>query len=237
MLSPQARDQLKQRLPGLAALLRLRSRFGRAAAIRHYLATHSEPALHLGCGGNLIAGWLNADLHPSRRQVIPVDCTRRLPFADGTFVRVYSEHMIEHIPFAAARAMLAECRRVMKPGGAIRIATPDLAQVCRMHDRSRDPLVAEYLEWSRPRYAVDGPGTDAAHVINSLFYHHGHRFLYDAGTLSAVLEDAGFADCAVRTPGESTLRGMGGLEHHGQVMGEDFNRLETLVVEARVPEA
>jgi len=237
MFSPQQRHRLKERIPGLRLALRCRARLTRRGDIRRYLAVHSEPGLHLGCGGNVLPGWLNTDLQPARRPVIPLDCTRRLPFGDGAFSRVFSEHMIEHIPFAAARRLLAECRRAMRPGGAIRIATPDLAQVCRFHDRRADPLVARYLAWSRPRYSVPGPGGDAAHVINSLFHHHGHCFLYDAETLSVVLTEAGFISCAVRQPGESLLPGMAGLERHGQVMGEDFNRLETLVVEARVPAA
>jgi len=237
MFSPQQRNHLKEQIPGLRVALRLRARLARRGDIRRYLAAHTEPALHLGCGGNVLPGWINTDLYPARRPIIPVDCTKRLPFGDDTFYRVYSEHMIEHIPFAAARQLLAECRRVIRPGGAIRIATPNLVQVCRFHDRQVEPLVASYLASSRPRYAVPGPGSNAAHVINSLFYHHGHCFLYDAETLSAVLTEAGFISCRVSSPGESQLPGMAGLERHGQVMGDDFNRLETLVVEARTPHA
>jgi len=198
-----------------------------------YFAAHAEPALHLGCGGNLLTGWLNTDLLPERSAVIPLDCTRPLPFADHTFHRIFSEH----IPLAAARELLAECHRVLRPGGSIRLATPNLAQVCRFHATQTDPAVARYLAWSRPRYAVPGPGSDAAHVINSLFYHHGHCFLYDEETLAALLREADFIDCTVRTLGESLLPGMAGLERHGQVMGDEFNCLETLVVEARASHA
>lgn len=237
MLSPQAKDILKRHVPGVQTLLHWRARLRRGAMLHAYFAAHPEPALHLGCGGNLLPGWLNTDLLPERGAVVPLDGTRPLPFAAGTFHRIFSEHMIEHIPFAAARHMLAECRRVLCPGGAIRLATPNLGQVCRFHAAQAEPAVARYLAWSRPRYAVPGPGGDAAHVINSLFYNHSHHFLYDEATLTALLVEAGFTACVARTPGESPLPGMAGLEHHGNVMGEEFNRLETLVVEARAPGA
>jgi len=232
MLSPQTRDRLKQSVPGLASMLRVRARFSRPARTRAYLARHSEPALHLGCGGNLLDGWLNTDLIPERSAVVPLDSTRPLPFAAHSFNRVFSEHMIEHIPFSAACALFAECHRVLRPGGFIRLATPDLARICGLHAAQAEPGVAAYLAWSRPRYAVPGPGSSAAHVVNSLFYHHGHRFLFDADTLSAALAQAGFRDCTVRIPGQSGLPGMSDLEHHGHVMGHAFNNLETLVVEA-----
>lgn len=235
MLSPQVRDRLKKNIPGVTGLLGLRARLARTARIRTYLTAHTEPALHLGCGGNILPGWLNTDLIPERSVVVPLDCTRPLPFATGTFNRLFSEHMIEHIPFAAACALFAECHRVLRPGGFIRLATPDLAKICGLHSAQAEPGVAAYLAWSRPRYAVPGPGSATAHVINSLFYHHGHRFLFDAETLSAALTQAGFHDCAVSTPGRSALPGMSGLEHHGHVMGHAFNELETLVVEARKP--
>jgi ubiquinone/menaquinone biosynthesis C-methylase UbiE len=59
------------------------------------------------------------------RDAIIVDVTRRSPFVDNTFDFIYSEHMIEHIPYVGGRAMLEESYRVLKPGGTLRIATPD----------------------------------------------------------------------------------------------------------------
>jgi len=38
-----------------------------------------------------------------------------------------AEHFIEHISFADAVKFLAEVRRLLKPGGTLRLSTPDLA--------------------------------------------------------------------------------------------------------------
>ena len=50
----------------------------------------------------------------------------RLPFPDGSFESVFSEHVIEHVPPHAAVPLLAEMWRLVAPGGTIRVTTPDL---------------------------------------------------------------------------------------------------------------
>ena len=94
--------------------------------IEDYLARGGPAKLHIGCGENLLEGWLNSDLYPGSDRVLHFDATGRFPFADATFDYVFSEHMIEHVPYEGALSMLRECRRVLKPGGRARISTPDL---------------------------------------------------------------------------------------------------------------
>jgi len=52
-----------------------------------------------------------------------VDCNRPLPFEDNTFDVVWSSEVIEHLidPVAAA----SEMRRVLRPGGALVLTTPN----------------------------------------------------------------------------------------------------------------
>src|SRR5580658_7406908 len=46
----------------------------------------------------------------------------RIPCASGSVAAVYSSHMVEHLDRGDARAFLAEVRRVLSPGGVVRIA-------------------------------------------------------------------------------------------------------------------
>lgn len=54
------------------------------------------------------------------------DVTQGLPFQNNEVDGVYSEHFIEHLSQTDGIGFLRECRRILKPGGTIRIATPDL---------------------------------------------------------------------------------------------------------------
>src|SRR4051812_40618920 len=90
-----------------------------------YLRENTVHKLQIGCGGNYLEGWFNTDLSPNAHRT-GLNATRRFPFADNTFDYILSEHMIEHVPYDMGRVILSECHRVLKPGGTLRIVTPDL---------------------------------------------------------------------------------------------------------------
>jgi ubiquinone/menaquinone biosynthesis C-methylase UbiE len=50
-----------------------------------------------------------------------------LPYADGTFDRVFSSMMFHHIPRDDRPKVLAEVRRVLKPGGSLEFLDIDMA--------------------------------------------------------------------------------------------------------------
>jgi len=64
---------------------------------------------------------------PARMFFLQHDGTQRFPFRDGRFAWIIAEHFIEHVPYKAAIGFLAEARRLLAPGGTLRISTPDLA--------------------------------------------------------------------------------------------------------------
>ena len=56
-----------------------------------------------------------------------------LPFADASFDGVYHSHLLEHLPRDRALPFLQECRRVLKPGGVLRLAIPNLEAMARLY--------------------------------------------------------------------------------------------------------
>jgi SAM-dependent methyltransferase len=48
-----------------------------------------------------------------------------LPFPDGSFEKAVAADLVEHLPDETFRAMLAECRRVLVPGGTLSLYTPN----------------------------------------------------------------------------------------------------------------
>lgn len=82
--------------------------------------------VNIGCGAVYHSQWANLDFSPTAPEVMRYDARNRLPFADGSVDAVYHAHLLEHLESANARFFLTECHRVLRPGGVIRIAVPDL---------------------------------------------------------------------------------------------------------------
>jgi predicted SAM-dependent methyltransferase len=127
-----------------------------------------------------------------------LDIARPLPFADGCVDWVYAEHLIEHVELPTAIGWLGEVRRILAPGGLLRLTTPDLAKYAESY-------VGDGGFFSKHRrrlrsMRVGPPMPDRrAFMFNQIFYLYGHRWLYDADELGYVLGRAGFDADAVRT--------------------------------------
>ena len=89
--------------------------------------------LNLGCGHRHHPAWVNVDFHSTGPGVIAHDLNHGVPFADSSFDAVYHSHLLEHFPKRYAPVFLQECFRVLKPGGIIRVAVPDLEQIARLY--------------------------------------------------------------------------------------------------------
>jgi predicted SAM-dependent methyltransferase len=214
----------------------------RRSAIRRYLDGHEIKKLQLGTGTLPTPGWLNTDLDPTLGRtvtadgppVIFLDVTRRFPFLDATFDYAAAEHLIEHLHYDAGRRMLAECARVLRPGGRIRIATPDLERLLNLYEQ-RHRLSSEqeaYIRWTADMW-LEPDRASVAFVINNAFHAWGHQFLFDEDTLRATLAEVGFTAIdrfAVRESDDAHLQG---LETHGCACGnEAMVAFETMVLEA-----
>ncbi len=100
------------------------------------------PYLNLGCGTRFHTAWVNVDMVSSSPHVLARDLTKGIPFPANTFEVVYHSHVLEHIPPAIAPVFIADCYRVLKPGGVLRVAVPDLEQITREYLRLLDQNLA-----------------------------------------------------------------------------------------------
>lgn len=110
-------------------------------------------ALNLGCGQRFHRDWENLDFVPTSEAVRAHDLQQGIPFPDGTFDLVYHSHVLEHFPKQFAPSFLRECHRVLKSGGVIRVAIPDLETIVRIYLEALDkasnnqPGWAENYDW------------------------------------------------------------------------------------------
>lgn len=110
-------------------------------------ASCSGALLNLGCGSRFHPAWTNVDLAQTGGSVIGYDLSKRVPFPDDEFEVVYHSHLLEHFPEAQALPFLRECHRVLKSGGIIRIAVPDLESIARIYLQALEEAAQGSAEW------------------------------------------------------------------------------------------
>ncbi len=204
----------------------------RRRLITDYLNSHAVKKLQLGASNNLLRDWLNTDIALNHKSVIYLDATRRFPFNDATFDYVVSEHMIEHVPYQGAQTMLHECYRVLRPGGRVRFATPDLRVLLALHNKQKTDEQVRYINWAVERFIPNVQQCREVFVINNFFQSWGHCFLYDQEMLQHALESAGFRGIRFYKPGSSDDPNLRNLEFHGkELQSEEINQFETIVAE------
>ena len=192
--------------------------------------------MQIGAGYNLLSGWLNTTLYPFAASTVYLDASQRFPIPSDCFDYVFSEHVIEHLEFEEAATMLSESARILKSGGRIRLATPDLAQIIALYTQPQADAQREYIRWIMDNFRPQIGDYNPAHAINQSFHGWRHKFIYDEPTLVQALEAAGFGSITRVEPGQSGDDNLRGIEQHGDYVGsETAMRYETMVFEAVKP--
>jgi predicted SAM-dependent methyltransferase len=89
--------------------------------------------LNIGCGSRFHPSWVNVDIAPQEASILRHDIRRPLPFDEMSFDAVYHSHVLEHLAPQEAQGLLRECRRVLRPGGILRVAVPDLERIAELY--------------------------------------------------------------------------------------------------------
>lgn len=163
--------------------------------------------VHLGCGPDVRAGWINLDLNPSRNAksfeeradggiYINYDLRQGLPLETNSCSYFYSSHFFEHLEYECGVKLMEDCFRALQPGGVFRIVLPDMKSLFAAYLKNDieyfkllDPLLAPEIE---PKTATP------IDYINYGVYQFGeHKYIYDQEKLIKVLKSIGFSDAVV----------------------------------------
>lgn len=153
--------------------------------------------LHLGCGTLRFNGWINVDRVRLPSVDLCWDLRRGVPGEANSASFIYCEHFLEHLAVDDGVHFLEDCRRVLMPGGVLRIAMPSLDFLLE-RSVSADWAKQDWLTW--PAFA--GVKT-RAEMINMAFRWWGHQWLYDREELYRRLGEAGFKRFVDVQPGQS----------------------------------
>ena len=92
--------------------------------------------LNWGCGANPPPGWINADLLQGPGIDISRDIRQGLPLEYNSVRYIMSIHALQDLPYLNVVPALEELRRVLEPGGILRLSLPDLERAIAAYLRN-----------------------------------------------------------------------------------------------------
>lgn len=103
--------------------------------------------LHWGCGENAVPGWINADRRERPGVTVIGDIRDGLPLESASIDYIVSIHALQDLPYFDVVPALAELRRLLVPGGVLRLGLPDM-------DRASPPTCGTTATTSTCRTAI-----------------------------------------------------------------------------------
>jgi len=140
--------------------------------------------LNWGCGSSPKPGWINSDRRRCDGVDVVADIHDGLPLEDDSVEYAVSIHALQEIPYAGLVSALRELRRVLRPGGVLRLVLPDL-----------DKGIRAYLEKVPGRFLIpdaEVKSLGGKFIVQMLWYGHS-RVLFTHDFVEELLLKAGFA--------------------------------------------
>lgn len=165
------------------------SKIKTSLTVKKLLFRHRKSVkLNIGCGTDYKDGWINIDNNSDNnieKLDLNWDLRNPLPFPAGSVDYIFHEHFIEHLTVDEGQKAIKDLMRVLKPGGIMRIATPDLEVTVDKYINlpiEDDPTIKSFkMDFVKTR----------AERINMAFQWWGHKWLYDWEELERRLIQAG----------------------------------------------
>jgi len=115
----------------------------------HGLLLRGELKVEVGPGETPEAGFLHLDVRPGHH-VEYVTSAVSLPFPEGSVSHIYTRHCLEHLARWEGERFIAECCRILRPGGTIHIIVPNMAfHVEQFYRGDRAHACAGFWGWQR----------------------------------------------------------------------------------------
>ena len=111
--------------------------------------------LHLGCGSKHIDGFINIDARelPGVDEVDDVKALTK--FTKDSVELIYASHILEHITRLEYTNVLSRWYDLLKTGGILRIAVPDIEKVFEHYNKNRDLRSLRGFLWGFQSYGFN----------------------------------------------------------------------------------
>jgi len=206
--------------------------------IDDYLKNNEVKKLQIGCGTNIMEGWLNTDLKDTN-SIAFLDAGKVYPIKSDIFDFIYSEHLFEHLKIEQQINMLEECHRILKKGGVMRIATPSLDFLFNLYSNPDTFENQQYVIWAMKNIPNLNVVKDSVvdneeyytHVINNFFKAWGHQMIHNYSSIKKLALQCGFNQVKQFSVGDSDILTLRNIERHGTIIPKRINLIETMIIE------
>jgi predicted SAM-dependent methyltransferase len=123
-----------------------------------------------------------------------LNLTKKLGFLDDSVDAVYASHVWEHLYFEEALKLTEECYRILKPGGLLRLAVPNLKYHVETYLNSASEDAALVLNEQLLYRPKSRPASTLMRLYIAMADFHSHKFMYDAPYLMKIMKEAGFTE-------------------------------------------
>jgi hypothetical protein len=200
---------------------------------KHDFQPGEPKKLHLGCAEKVLPGWINTDVKARPNdQVLALDHTRPLQLADESFDRIF----INGLPTAPGRALrlLADCRRVLRPQGWLRVQTLNFQFLSQLFTAQSDYDIQRYIVWYTEALLPNSDYYSGALVANDMIRRATGSAAHDQHSLRELFQEAGFSECNVMAPGSTSCPEFKDLENAHR-LPPGLYKLESIAGEAVKP--
>lgn len=137
-------------------------------------------------------GWITIDFTGAD---IAHDLRKGIPFPADSVDRIYTSHMLEHIPFRDLLVFLNECYRVLKKDGELSVCVPDAGRYISAYTERR------YFRESNKGYqpAVTDTGSLLDQINYIAYMNQLHKYMFDEENLVNTLKKAPFTSVELRS--------------------------------------
>jgi SAM-dependent methyltransferase len=139
--------------------------------------------LNWGCGSTREPGWINSDQKAGPGIDISCDIRKGLPLEAHSIDYAVAIHALPEVPYSEIVPVLQELRRVLKPGGVLRLSLPDL-----------EKGIAAYQRGDRDYFLIpdDEVQSLSGKLIVQLIWYGYSRTLFTSDFIEELLLKAGF---------------------------------------------
>ena len=176
--------------------------------------------LHLGCGTDLIEGFVNCDIQDIEGVDEVMDCGNLLRFGNNSVKSIFGHSFFEHLYLYQQVPFLKGCKRILDDSGVlVLLGIPDFEKICRCYLSGvpAQPVFGKHFDLYGAYRLTHGDFEDGEKASIPQM----HKTIFDKEGLGVLFPFCGFKNTRIFnycSPGEDQKIGIGVIATNGAIL-------------------